>query len=1052
MGALDDLLAAWRKNPDADSTVALCAYVGASGQEALVREIGVTAEQWHARDATVMLSVGRMFLDASLLPEAQASLVTAGKADAANPRPYRYLGEVLLRRGDALRAEKVITRAMQLGLTDAETLHWHDRASFYMALQKRAGAPAVAAEVARALPKQNSIPAPQLRPQPFSGDEPTNPRAGLPRFDSAQEVSQVESVPATTQQVVPQHKNARARTMIGVAPPAGGVAPGGRVLLQGQSGRGALATQSRAPAQALARPPAQAAPARPAPQAVTLPSPPPPRPDQEDATDRYDVGDPFHEPSGSELEPDEATQIARLRNPFDAPTRPGPVDAAFKPAVSRGASRSGSLGGALNVPPPAKLPALQVPAMSSARAAPALVPQQPEPPPFARPLVVPPATSTGRTQPEPFPAFVDQGATPGSLPPEPLYDDGPPRPSVLFEHLARVGMFEPSGGAAPAWEQAPRQKGRGTWFLLVMCILLSGAGIGGWQYARKIKAERAERAVALTNEVERMLDGGGVAELKATDQKLSEAFDLDSRSQRAGRLWLENRVLRALWLDEESRGIDSAIYRGREVGLPERDLAFGRMAAFLVEGDLAGAAAQLPKWDGPAGHDAMYQLAAGAVLERAGDIRAIERYEAARSLDPKLVAADILVARLALLELGKDRAAPAIQALQAKVGDAPSVRALKSLAWVLDPARAEEPPADAKLAPEDTAKLPAPLLCVPPMLEAAHYVRTGDHDKLAKALDTAIGTADSPALAADLGFLAIEAGDETLARKAALRAVSFAALYPKARTLAARVALLGGRIDEAQKAVEQLDPTSADVAVVRAVAAYESLEPSDVDAALRVLGPAQSSHTFAALAAGSGVLLGTKYPPAADVPGLRDPSVPWGEIVVVDAALDQGDLATAESVLSSRTGDALRPVHLLRLARLRRYQGKISDAVSASARALEGNVTAPLLIERAYDLVAADDLSAARTLLAKYPVVLGPLSGWLAAFVDAHAKDKNEQAQAVARLAKLDLPPDASALAIRVLALRALVVTGDKRAKPYLGVLARHSGKNPDVQLAIKDF
>jgi hypothetical protein len=126
--------------------------------------------------------------------------------------------------------------------------------------------------------------------------------------------------------------------------------------------------------------------------------------------------------------------------------------------------------------------------------------------------------------------------------------------------------------------------------------------------------------------------------------------------------------------------------------------------------------------------------------------------------------------------------------------------------------------------------------------------------------------------------------------------------------------------------------------------------------------------------------------------------------------------------------------------------------VSASARALDGNVTAPLLVERTYDLVAADDMASARTLIAKYPVVLGPLSGWLAAYVDAHAKDKNEQAQAVARVAKLDLPPDASPLAIRILALRTLAVTGDKRAKPYLGVVARRSGKHPDVQLAIKDM
>jgi tetratricopeptide (TPR) repeat protein len=983
--------------------VALCAYVGASGREALIHEIGKTAEQWHARDATVMLSVGRMYLDASMLQEAQASLVTAGKADAGSPKPYRYLGEVLLRRGDAIRAEKVLARSMQLGLNDAETAHWHDRATFYMALQTRVGAPAVAAEVARALPKQLSIPAPQLRAQPLAGDEPTNPRGGLPRFESSpEEISQVEELPATTPQVAPKHaRNPRARTMIGVAPPAGGVAPGGRVLMQ---------QVSRSPA-----------------QAVTLPSPPPPRPDPDDITARYVDDEIETGTSGRVLE--EATH-SRAKNPFDAPTRPAHVPT-----------------GQLKVPPAAKLPALALPSAPRSVPAPAGYGSAA---PTARAQVAPERTAA-RTQPEPFPAFVEHSFERDSARPTARYD-GPPAPGVLFEHLARVGMFEPSGGAAPAWEQPPKQKARGIWFMLVTCVLLAGAGIGGWQYAKDFKAKRAERARTLTSEVERLLKGGGTAELKSTDQKLSEAFDLDSRSQRAGRLWLENRVLRALLLDEESRGIDSAIQRGRTVGLPEKDLAFGRMASFLVEGDLAGAAAQLPKWDKEAGHDAMYQLAAGAVLERAGDLRAIERYEAARSLDSKLVAADILLARLALFELGPERTKPALDALQKKIGDAPATRALKALAWVVNPVRSDDPPADAKLTPEDVAKLPAPLSCVAPMLDAALAVKTGDHEKLARSLDAAIRSADSPALAAGLGFLAIEAGDETLARKAALRAVSFAALYPRARTLAARVALLGGRVDEAQKAVEQLDPTSADVAVVRAVAAYESLEPSDVDAALKVLGEAQTSHAFSALAAGSGVLMGTKYPAAADVPGLRDPSVPWGEIVVTDAALDQGDLAGAEALLGARKGEALRPVHLLRLARLRRYQGKAAEAVAASARALEGNVTAPLLVERTYDLVAAEDYTNARTLLAKYPAVLGPLSGWLAAFVDAHSKDKNDHAQAVARVAKLDLPPDASPLTIRVLALRALIVTGDKRGKPYLGGIARRAGKHPEVALAIKDL
>ena len=138
MGALDELLTAWRSNPDAESTVAICSYSWVSGPEALIREVGTSAEAWHVHDPAVMLAVGRMYLDAGLLVEGQAALVLAGKANSRDPRPFRYLGEVLLRRGDAMRAEKVLARALQLG-SDAEARLWHDRAVVYVALQKRIG-------------------------------------------------------------------------------------------------------------------------------------------------------------------------------------------------------------------------------------------------------------------------------------------------------------------------------------------------------------------------------------------------------------------------------------------------------------------------------------------------------------------------------------------------------------------------------------------------------------------------------------------------------------------------------------------------------------------------------------------------------------------------------------------------------------------------------------------------------------------------------------------------------------------------------------------------
>src|SRR5687768_7875957 len=219
----------------------------------------------------------------------------------------------------------------------------------------------------------------------------------------------------------------------------------------------------------------------------------------------------------------------------------------------------------------------------------------------------------------------------------------------------------------------------------------------------------------------------GVDELRATDSKLSQAFDLDSRSRDAAKLWLENRVLQALLLPDEPTGIDSAVHRALGVGVTEDEVAYGKVAAFLAEGDSAGAAALVARWDRKVGRDGLYALAAGSALERAGDARAIERFEAARSLDPKLVAADILLARLAVLEVGPAKARPVIEQLKKKIGDRVEVRALSALAWAVDPDRAKDPPSDAEVTAADREKLPAPLRAVPHIVEAVRGMEAGDH-------------------------------------------------------------------------------------------------------------------------------------------------------------------------------------------------------------------------------------------------------------------------------------------------------------------------------------
>jgi hypothetical protein len=547
-----------------------------------------------------------------------------------------------------------------------------------------------------------------------------------------------------------------------------------------------------------------------------------------------------------------------------------------------------------------------------------------------------------------------------------------------------------------------------------------------------------------------LLHSASVEELRASDGKLSQVFDLDSRSRDAAKLWLENRVLQALLLPDESSGIDSAVHRALSVGVTEDEVAYGKVAAFLTEGDIAGAAALLARWDQKVGKDALYQLAAGAALERAGDARAIERLEAARALNSKLIVADILLARLAVLELGPQKARPIIDQLKKKTGDRVEVRALSALAWAVDPERAKEPPAEADIPALDREKLPSPLRAVPHIVEAVRAMEAGDHKRASTAIRSAISLSTTPALATRLGFLAIQAGDEQLARKAALRALQFAAVYPGARVLAARVALLGGRLDEAKKAIEELDPRTPEILVVRAAVAYETLDSSELASAVEAMGEGAGTKVeLSALAAAGSVLAGQKRPAPDKLKEMSNPSVPWGELVAVDAALDSGDLELAQSLVAA-WGDTDRPVYLLRLARLRRYQGKLAEADSASKTALEqGTTTARSFIERVLVLVAKEDAAGARSLVAKYPTLLGPMTAWLSALVDVAAK---RTADANVKVAQLDLPPDAAPLPLRVLVVRSLAAAGDKRATNQLRAVFRSASRHPDLIHASQDL
>src|SRR5579863_7228547 len=151
--SLDQLAKDWKRNPSPKATIALCEALRQKPNGPLVQQVGEFATQRLSSDVMVLVSVARMYMEAQRPADAQGVLVAAGKVAPRDPHVYRWLGEVLLRRGDAERAEKVLTRALELGSKDSETEQWLERARVFRPMQAKAGARAVAAELVAATAK-----------------------------------------------------------------------------------------------------------------------------------------------------------------------------------------------------------------------------------------------------------------------------------------------------------------------------------------------------------------------------------------------------------------------------------------------------------------------------------------------------------------------------------------------------------------------------------------------------------------------------------------------------------------------------------------------------------------------------------------------------------------------------------------------------------------------------------------------------------------------------------------------------------------------------------
>ena len=617
-------------------------------------------------------------------------------------------------------------------------------------------------------------------------------------------------------------------------------------------------------------------------------------------------------------------------------------------------------------------------------------------------------------------------------------------------------MFEPPSGASAvaSWDrpEPSRARKRATILVGVATVALIGGGVGAFYYVHHQRDLAHAKAEGLLASIDADLESSKPEVLAADEKSLVTVFELDSRSPHAALTWLHERALVGLLNTGVDIAFEGATTRARDVGVPDAQTAFAQIGSFLFQGDTAGAAALLSKWDAKASGDAWYELLAGEALERAGAPQARDRFAASAKIDPALVVAQVALARATAIDGDDDSAADLAKAFRTKFPDRVEGAALVALAWGRDAGRTDQAPPEADELLKRSSELPSSLRFVPHAINALRAVDKHAYDEASKEVNLGLGVADGPGVASWLGSIAILAGDEPLARKAALAAVSFSAVYPPAHVLAARVALLGDRLDEALKATEELDPASPDVAVVRAASAYERGDGESLSLALSALpADAQKLGFLQPLSLAGPELAGKATTATTEVLAMSDDESPWADLVSMDIALDRGDTDTADKIAATWKGTEERPLRAIRLARLARYRNDLDTADRLSQVAIErGTVTPRVLIERSFVLVARNRSADVAPLLARYPLVLGPLAAWLGAYATASA-GKGDDAKG--KTSQIDPPPALAPFYARVVAAAALAAMKDKkRGVDYVADLLAMGNQDPDLTNAALAF
>jgi tetratricopeptide (TPR) repeat protein len=908
--SLNARLLRFRSQPESEDAYALAEDLIAAKRYGDARGVAVTAQAPDREDGQLLVLEARAWLSERDLVRAQAALLRAVRAAPDYGEAYRWLGHVLLKRGDPQRAAKTLRRAIELDPHDEESRKLVARAEHLTeALEDSADLvpasppPSVASRAAqpsgRAVPKAAAPPGTlasrlsanqQADARPLHGpleEEPTS------RFRKLAAAAATRSTSGLIPSVKPAIPGPPDDPELGRYS-AHNITAEQMALPRGPSSR------AQTPPQPSGRAPQSQKPLPAAPKTFAKPDSGRARPQRQSEPKSAVSSEPPRARKTS-APPTAGRQAPTARRLVDPPTRTMPPSAP--------ATRTSPM------PPAAAAPALET---WDERQGVALLDAPSVPLPAA-------AFEHGSTHDPLRPVDADQA----------------------LQLVARYGLFEqPRGAQGPDWAAPHEVEARGTrvrnaliglWvFTLLACV----GGYFGWQ---AFVEQRHARAAAWVQDARSLMQRGDHAGLVDAERLLRLAREQHPASTDIPLEALLLQVERVLEDGERDlAALKSALGRApvSTEGKAAQDVASAVIAAF--SGDRALRDKLLDQALAGAPGDARRLHLLGRLEERLGRPQAREHIEAALSADANLIPARLALAQLALDAGERSDALARVDSALAVHKEHLRARLLRMFISADDQDPAQLRAAIAGLG--DAMKLAGPIdELLAALIDARLSRREGQTDAAIKAIERASALAvDEPRLLAWVAREALAVGKPALAQTAAGRALSVAPDVAPYRRLMARVLIERADGARARELLDKLPAEDAEAQIMKAQAALLEDDENALRAALTALtqlpaGKAESMVLVGALK----VRLESKLTPSKAVVDRAKalvrsaPGDPDALLALAEAGLAAHDPATASGALKQRF--AVAPddpsAHYL-LGRARRMAADAEGAEASFRKAL----------------------------------------------------------------------------------------------------------------------